>query len=143
MLGTFDRSICTMENRKLRIVFADDDGPIRDVLVECLRDAGLEVHACSEGSEAVRLCNSVKPDVALLDLNMAGIDGYEAARVIRRSTAIGFVRLVALTGLGTWDVRQRAFDAGFDDFLTKPIPTSALVEALWEGYRDRWGSGQP
>jgi CheY-like chemotaxis protein len=127
-----------MENRKLRIVFADDDGPLRDALVECMRDAGVEVHPCSEGSEAVRLCSAVKADVVLLDLNMVGIDGYEAARVIRRSTAIGFVRLVALTGLGTFDVRQRAFDAGFDDFLTKPIAPSALVEALWEGYRDRW-----
>lgn len=119
-----------MEGKKLTVVFADDDGPIRDTLVECLRDAGLDVHACSEGSEAVRLCSALRPDVVLLDLNMAGIDGYEAARVIRRNLGAYPVRLVALTGFGNWDARRKAFDAGFDEFLTKPIPTQTLVDAL-------------
>ena len=119
-----------MEPKKLTVVFADDDIPIRDTLVECLRDAGLEVHACNDGSEAVRLCSAVKPDIVLLDLNMEGIDGYEAARVIRRNLAMHPVRLVALTGFGNWDARRKAFDAGFDEFLTKPIPTQALVASL-------------
>jgi CheY-like chemotaxis protein len=119
-----------MDARKTTVVFADDDGPVRDVLVDCLRDAGLEVHACDEGGEAVALCKRLQPDVVLLDLNMSGIDGYEAARAIRSDLASFPIRLIALTGFGNWDVRQRAFDAGFDEFLTKPIPTKALVDAL-------------
>jgi CheY-like chemotaxis protein len=119
-----------MDDNKLIVVFADDDGPIRDALVECMCDAGFDVRPCKDGSDAVRLCEEIKPDVVVLDLNMPGMDGYETARAIRRNTALNAVRLIALTGFGSWDARREAFNAGFNEFLTKPIPTADLIRAL-------------
>ena len=97
---------------------------------ELLQWAGIEVHPCANGSEAIALCDVRQPDVALLDLNMPGLDGFDTARQLRRNTAHDRMRIVALTGRGTWDVREKAIDAGFDEFLTKPVTLDVLLRAL-------------
>lgn len=119
-----------MNARRLTVVYADDDDLVRETISELLTHEGIDVHSCADGAEVISLCEQMDPDVVLLDLNMPGVDGLKAARHLRRTLVDRPVRLVAFTGQGTWDLRKKAMDAGFDEFLTKPVSTDALVRAL-------------
>ena len=119
-----------MDPRRLTIVYADDDDLVRDTISRLLIEEGIDVHACEGGAQAIALCQELNPDAVLLDLNMPDLDGLETARELRRIPATRALRLVALTGRGTWDLRNKATDAGFDEFLIKPASTAALVRAL-------------
>jgi CheY-like chemotaxis protein len=111
------------------LVFADDDDLVRIVVTEALRDAGIEVHAVPDGLAAVELCREVAPETVLLDLDMPQMDGFETARMIRAAACAK--RIVAMTGRPTPNARRKAEAAGFDDLLSKPISTPALVRALF------------
>jgi CheY-like chemotaxis protein len=111
-------------------VYADDDALVRDVVTQALVEEGVDVHACESGTEALELCRELGPDAVLLDLNMPDVDGLETARAIRRDPRLMHLRLVALTGRGTWELRRKAIDAGFDEFLVKPVPVATLIVAL-------------
>jgi len=119
-----------MEQRRLSIVYADDDELVRETVAAVLIDAGMDVHACSDGREAVILCAQLSPRVVLLDLNMPGMDGLEAARRIREAPSMAAARLVAFTGRGTTELRTKATAAGFDEFLVKPLRQDVLIAAL-------------
>jgi sigma-B regulation protein RsbU (phosphoserine phosphatase)/two-component system chemotaxis family response regulator WspR len=112
------------------IVYADDDDLVRTVVTQALIEEGIDVHDCASGSEAVVLCRQIVPDAVLLDLNMPDVDGLAAAREIRRDPATRHLKLVALTGRATIGLRTKAADAGFNEFLVKPIPATALADAL-------------
>jgi CheY-like chemotaxis protein len=71
-----------------------------------------------------------KPDVALLDIGLPDMDGYELARRIRAQPDLGGIRLVALSGYGQAEDKKRARVAGFDDYLVKPVELPALQRAL-------------
>jgi len=103
---------------------------MRQGVSRLLAAEGIAVRACANGAEAIELCQQSSPDVVLLDINMPGIDGVETARRLRSDPATWTLRLVALTGRGTWDLRKKAMDAGFDEFLSKPIPADVLLRAL-------------
>jgi CheY-like chemotaxis protein len=111
------------------LVFADDDDLVRLVVTEALLDAGVEVHAVPDGIAAVQLCRELAPETVLLDLDMPGMDGFEAARQIRAAECTR--RLVALTGRPTHDACRKAEAAGFDEVLTKPISAALLMRALF------------
>lgn len=119
-----------MSERRLTVVYADDDDLVRESISELLTHHGIDVHACSDGAEVISLCEQMNPDSVLLDLNMPGVDGLKVARRLRRDSGDKSLRLVALTGHGTWELRKKAIDAGFDEFLTKPVPADVLVGAL-------------
>ena len=119
-----------MNARRLTVVYADDDELVLETISELLTHEGLDVHACADGAEVFSLCEQVDPDTVLLDLNMPGIDGLKVARQLRRMLVDRPLRLVALTGHGSWELRKKAMDAGFDEFLTKPVSINALVRAL-------------
>jgi CheY-like chemotaxis protein len=70
------------------------------------------------------------PDAVVIDLGLPGLDGYEVARRLRAMPATASAVLVALTGYGQAEARQRALDAGFDEHLTKPVAPDRLVERL-------------
>ena len=119
-----------METRRLTVVYAEDDDLMREATTDALTQADVDVHACASGAEAIALCAQVGPDAVLLDLNMPDLDGLKTARALRADPAFRNLNLVALTGNGTWDLRNKATDAGFDEFLIKPASTAALVRAL-------------
>jgi CheY-like chemotaxis protein len=120
-----------MSSTALRVVYAEDDPLVRDTAAEMLRELGAEVSVCRNGAEAVLLCLSVNPDVALLDLSMLGMDGFDGARRIRANDVVTGkrIRLVALSGR-TPGYEAQARTAGFDEFLRKPISVNALLGAL-------------
>jgi CheY-like chemotaxis protein len=114
----------------LRILVADDNADALDSLTLLLQRGGHEVHPAPDGSAAVEIAERVRPDVALLDIGMPVLNGYETARRIRAEDWGRAMVLVALTGWGQQEDRQRALAAGFDDHLVKPVEPSRLATLL-------------
>lgn len=117
-----------------RIVVVEDNLDLREQLVALLRDSGHRVDAADDGPSGVDRIVAIQPDIALIDIGLPGIDGYEVARRVRSLIGPG-VSLVALTGYGQPDDRRRALDAGFDAHLTKPVKISVLEELVANGVR--------
>jgi DNA-binding response OmpR family regulator len=121
--------------------FIGSKAPLRILIVEDNRDArtmmrmrltlrhGHAVTEAANGAEGVQAALATRPHVALIDVGLPDIDGFEVARRIRAGVGDAVV-LVALTGYGTDDDRARAFAAGFDHFLVKPAEGAALVAIL-------------
>ena len=114
-----------------RIVLVEDSHDSRDMLRFLLEHAGHEVHEAEDGPRGVEAIVAIKPDIALVDVGLPGIDGYEVARRVRAQVGAG-VRLVALTGYGLPEDHRRSQEAGFDAHLVKPVDPArlaALIEA--------------
>lgn len=116
--------------RRRRVLVADDDRDNADTLAQLLRERGNEVTAAYAGDAAVEAAAREKPDVALLDLGMPGMDGFEVCRRIRRQPSGRRMFMVALTGWGRPEDREQSRAAGFDEFLMKPIDIAVLEELL-------------
>lgn len=116
--------------RERKIVYAEDDDLFRSTVAGMLADAGVEVYSCRDGIEAIELCRSLKPDAALFDLDMPRLDGFEAARLLRRDPALLGMRIIAITGSASLNFRIRALESSFDQFLCKPIALTPLLHAL-------------
>ncbi|HUQ00949.1 MAG TPA: ATP-binding protein [Kofleriaceae bacterium] len=112
-----------------RVLIADDNRDAADTLADILRHLGCEVAVAYDGGEAVELARSFAPELAFLDIGMPVLDGYATARQIRTDVGERPIKLVALTGWGQADDRQRAREAGFDEHLVKPA-TFEAVRAL-------------
>jgi PAS domain S-box-containing protein len=109
-----------------RVLVADDNKDAADALAMLLELAGHEVRVAHGGRAALSLAQTFRPDVALLDIGMPELNGYEVAKLLRREPWGSRMFLIALTGWGQDEDRQRAKEAGFDRHLTKPVDTDAL-----------------
>jgi CheY-like chemotaxis protein len=109
------------------VVVADDDPAIRATYVELLTAKGYVVHTCGDGAKAIELCRQFRPAVALIDLDMPVMDGFDTARVLRADPDLIDMRIVAITALSDERSSARAWDAGFHEFLPKPVPVSMLL----------------
>ena len=116
---------------KLRIVIVEDNDDNREMLVELLRSEGHDVLSADNGLAGTELILAERPDVALVDVGLPGLDGFGVATRVREQAA-GVVRLVALTGYGLPHDRARVSDAGFDRHILKPVEPSALFRVLRE-----------
>jgi CheY-like chemotaxis protein len=112
-----------------RVVVVEDHDDARDALQILLTLQGHEVRTASDGLTGVALILEAQPDVALIDVGLPGLDGYEVARRVRQAVK-NSVRLVAVTGYGQPYDRTRAREAGFDLHLTKPVSPDDMGEAL-------------
>ena len=113
----------------VRVLVADDNRDAADTLARLLEFQGHEVRVAYDGASAVELAREYRPRVAILDIGMPLVNGYEAARHLR-ATLGGAITLVAATGWGQESDRRRAAEAGFDHHLTKPVDPHALDEIL-------------
>lgn len=105
----------------MKIVIADDNNTDRLILKRILNTfGGYEVHAASDGVEAVELCRTIKPDLVLLDALMPNMDGYDAAIEIKKLAGELLVPIIFLTSLKEATALARCLEVGGDDFLTKP-----------------------
>jgi signal transduction histidine kinase/ActR/RegA family two-component response regulator len=120
----------TTTQPKCCILVADDLRDTAESLAMMLRLAGHEVQTANDGLEAVQAAAAFRPDIALLDIGMPKMNGYEAARSIRREPWGKNIVLIAVTGWGQEDDKRRAVEAGFDHHLTKPVSPGALEKLL-------------
>ena len=111
------------------ILIVEDSDDNRDSLQELLESEGHRVDTAMDGEQGVARAIAAHPDVALVDIGLPRLDGYEVARRIRAAGGSD-IFLVALTGYGQPEDRTRAAAAGFDVHITKPIKFSDLDEIL-------------
>ena|SRR5579863_7926541 len=116
--------------RGRRVMVADDNKDAADALAMLLELGGHEVRVAHRGRAALELAQTFRPDVAIIDIGMPDLSGYEVAKELRRESWGTGICLIALTGWGQDDDRQRAKDAGFDRHMTKPVEAWALEELL-------------
>ena len=121
-----------MSDRPLVLV-ADDDPDILNLVTLRLERDGYEVIGAADGARALEQAFERPPDLALIDVSMPKLDGYEVARRIRAAPEGASLLLVALTGYGQPADRRRAEDAGFDLHLVKPVDPARLIALLAEG----------
>jgi PAS domain S-box-containing protein len=117
--------------RRRRVLVADDNRDSAETLAMLLRVEGHDVVITHDGSAALAAFGGFAPDVVLLDIGMPGPNGYEVAQKIRQSRPDAKIKLIAITGWGQESDKERAFAAGFDHHLTKPVDPrqlSALLE---------------
>jgi PAS domain S-box-containing protein len=112
-----------------RVLIVEDNDDARQMLKILLEHEGHEVFEAVDGTEGVRAASRLRPDLALVDLGLPILDGYEVARFIRRQDHQP-QRLVALTGYGQPEDRRRALEAGFDEHLVKPVDPDRLADLL-------------
>jgi len=113
-----------------RLLVVDDHVDAADSLAMILKLLGAEVRVARDGYEALSVLESYEPDAILLDIGMPGMDGYETARRFRARFGNRRTTLIALTGWGQEQDRQRARDAGFDHHVVKPADIAALQAIL-------------
>jgi len=115
---------------KLRVLIADDNRDAADSLSMLLSMDGYEVRKVYGGHDAISAAETFRPDVALLDIGMPDVDGYEAAKAIRQQRSGVDTYLVAITGWGQQEDKLRALAAGFATHLTKPVDPNSLRDLL-------------
>jgi signal transduction histidine kinase len=130
-----DIAAASGQPQALRVLVADDNADALESLALLLEVCGHEVRKASDGQETLQAVTAWRPDVALLDIGMPLLDGYEVARRIRGEPWGTQLFLVAVSGWGQSEDRQRATDAGFDLHFRKPIGLPTLEGILEKAQR--------
>jgi CheY-like chemotaxis protein len=118
--------------RSLRVLLVDDHADAREMYALVLEADGHEVFQAEDGASAVAMFPAVRPEIAVVDIGLPHMDGYEVARQIRAAPGGDEVRLIALTGYGFPEDRERSRAAGFDRHLVKPALPQDLRRELDE-----------
>ena len=113
-----------------RVLIVEDHSDSRESLRLLLEASGHRVAVARNGDEAVELALADPPEVALVDIGLPGLDGYEVAREIRAADSTDAVFLVALTGYGQPLDRRRALESGFNEHLVKPLNHEKLLRLM-------------
>lgn len=115
-----------------RILIAEDERDIRDLIEFTLKYAGHEVVKASNGAEAVELATEVKPDLILMDVRMPRMTGYEACRALKQIDELKGIPVVFLSAKGQANEMETGMDAGADDYILKPFAPDYLTRRIQE-----------
>jgi len=115
-----------------KILIAEDEPDIRDLIIFTLRFAGYEVVAASNGEEAVELARQEMPDMILLDVRMPKKTGYEACQMIKADPEMKDIPVLFLSAKGQESEIQTGLQAGATEYLLKPIAPDQLVSRIQE-----------
>jgi two-component system cell cycle response regulator DivK len=115
---------------RARILVVEDNAMNLKLVRDVLEFAGYEVLEASTGEAGVQLATANEPDLVLMDLQLPGIDGLEALRIIRENPDTRTIPTVAVTAFAMQEDRDRALRAGFDAYVEKPISVRLLVEQV-------------
>lgn len=121
----------------LRVLIVDDNVDAREMLAEVLQMQGHETHTAPDAEAALALAARVKPELALLDIGLPGVDGHELGRRLRALPELERIQLVALTGYGQPSDRERSTRAGFQAHLVKPVDVTAIERLVRELFGPR------
>jgi signal transduction histidine kinase/ActR/RegA family two-component response regulator len=116
----------------LHVLVVEDNPDGRESLRDLLEIWGYEVSLAADGPEGIEKALSLRPEVALVDIGLPGLDGNEVARRIRAVLGSEQISLIAMTGYGQPEDRRRALQAGFDRYLVKPVDPAILSRLLAE-----------
>jgi CheY-like chemotaxis protein len=111
---------------KIKVLIADDEPAVIDLVSKSFRDAGYEVIQAADGEEAIEKVRSLKPDLVLLDVRMPKKDGFEITREIRLSPEISSTPVIIVSALGDEYNRITGFNEGADDYVSKPVNLEEL-----------------
>jgi two-component system cell cycle response regulator DivK len=112
------------------VLLVEDNEMNRDMLSRRLVRRGFEILLAQDGLTAIEMAKSEQPDVILLDMDLPVLDGWEAARRIRKDPSVKWIPIVALTAHAMSGDRERALEAGCDDYETKPIDLDSLLSKM-------------
>ena len=111
----------------IKVLVIDDDPAKTELLILLLRTRGFEVFTANSGEEGIKKVVELHPDILILDLMMSGVDGWEVCSKVRKFSTTPILVLSALDAPG---MVASALDAGADDYLIKPVPSSVLMAHL-------------
>ena len=113
-----------------KILIVEDNEMNRDMLSRRLMRKGYEVAIAEDGERGVALAGDEKPDLVLMDMSLPVIDGWEATRQIKSSSETSNIPVIALTAHAMASDREKAMQAGCDDYDTKPVELPRLLEKI-------------
>ncbi len=113
-----------------RILVVDDNPDAADLLGEALSTVGYEVRVAYDGASALTVASSFHPEMALLDLGLPGMDGFELAQSLLATKGLETLKLIAITGFGLANARRRAIESGFTAHILKPIEFLRLEQEI-------------
>jgi CheY-like chemotaxis protein len=114
------------------VLIVDDDADSADLLVQLLEMRGHEVRSVHSATDAVAEAAGFLPHVAILDVGLPDMSGYELAQLLRKDQGLADCKLIAVTGYGKENDKKLAREAGFDRHLSKPVEPDALLAAIDE-----------
>ncbi len=115
-----------------RILIVEDQEDNRKILRDLLTSAGFDLVEAATGEEGVSLAERERPDLILMDIQLPGLDGYEATRRIKASSALQHIPIIAVTSYALSGDDVKARDAGCDAYVTKPFSPRALLAKIHE-----------
>jgi hypothetical protein len=126
-------TISLQEFRKLKILIVEDDETSELLITMAVSEISNEILKVTSGSEAIEACRTNRDiDLVLMDIKMPGMDGYETTRQIR--TFNKKVKIIAQTAFGLSGDREKALEAGCNDYISKPIQISVLLNLIQQQY---------
>ena len=115
---------------KRRILVVEDNMDTYELVHFILEKNGFETFLASNGRDGVNAALKQRPDLIIMDMSMPEMDGWTATSIIKKDEQIRAIPLIALTAHALPGDRQRAMDAGCDEYITKPMDLDELVEAI-------------
>ena len=112
------------------VLLIEDNEDGREMMATMLDAYGYAVQQAADGMQGLQMAMASVPDVALVDIGLPGIDGYEVARRLRANDSTRHLKLIALTGYGLAEDQKRVLEAGFDMHLVKPVDINLLLDAI-------------
>ncbi len=116
--------------KSLRILITDDNHDVANGLSRLLRVLGHETYVAFDGATAIKLAKTIRPEVALLDLELPDISGYQVCQRIKAHLGKNLLAAIAISGLGSEEARNESSRSGFDQHWLKPARLDVLEQAL-------------
>jgi signal transduction histidine kinase len=130
VVASAPRAAAGIDSGKPTVLLIEDNEDGREMMATMLGAFGYSVQQAADGVQGVQMAHAGAPDVALVDIGLPGIDGYEVARRLRNEAGTRNIKLIALTGYGLADDQRRVLEAGFDMHLVKPVDINHLLDAI-------------
>ena len=130
MLKYFFEKDNIMQNPSKKILIVEDNGDSRELLIKILKARGCQIIEAADGEEALQKVSEERPDLILMDISIPKIDGYEVTRRLRDQQDFQDIPIIALTAHAMKGDREKALEAGCDDYISKPINIRELPDQV-------------